>query len=186
MKYILSLFATALFCFNASAADITKLVIDRPTHTLTAYSGDEIVGSYDVIYGKPGSQTPALVTTFDTIDINPTWNPTAKSQRYHRQHPELIPQHGIKVRPDGSMYSPPGPKNPLGKARLNLKYGPVPIRVHGTSEPELFDTPNRQYSSGCVRVLKIQDLVTSLVSEQIDWSKPYTVRLTHPVEVIIK
>lgn len=175
-----------MFTFNANATDITKIVIDRANHTLTSYAGDGVVSSYDVIHGKTSSPTPPLQTSFDTIDINPTWNPTANSQRYHRKHPELIAEHGIKIKPDGSMYSPPGPKNPLGKARLNLKYGPTPIRVHGTSQPELFLTPTRQYSSGCVRVLEIKDLVQQIVDEPIDWDSVHTIKLKHPIEVIIK
>lgn len=170
---------------SANAADITKLIINRESHTLTAYAGDVAIQSFDVIYGKTSSPTPALTTSFNTIDINPTWNPTQNSQRFMKKHPELIAEHGIEFKSDGTMYSPPGPKNPMGKARLNLQFGPPPIRIHGTSEPELFKTKSRRYSSGCVRVLEIKQLTELILDQPVDWDSVKTIKLNHPVEVII-
>lgn len=185
-KILIFLTLTFLLALPAHAQQITKIVVNKSLHSLTVYAGEEVIGSYDIIHGKPKSPTPTFTTTFSTIDINPTWNPTTKSQNFMRSHPKEIPAHGIQYKPDGTMYSPPGPRNPLGKARLNLMFGPPPIRIHGTSEPELFNTASRQYSSGCIRVLKIQDLVQSLVDTPIEWDRAYSIKLKQPIEVIVE
>jgi len=163
----------------------TEIVVDRATHTLTLSKDGATIETYDVILGKKSTPTPAFETIFKTIDINPIWHPTAKSIRELRKHPELIAHYGVLFT-DHGVYAPAGIKNPLGKARLNLEYSIKVIRIHGTSQPELFDTQGRNYSSGCVRVLHIKELVEQLAGDNIDWDRSYTIKLSEPVSVSVR
>ena len=165
--------------------------VNKETHTLTLYRPNSdlpwdrtIIGQYDIIIGKPGTQTPSFETAFNIITVNPTWNPAPKSQAHLRKHPELRSHYGIKVASNGSYYAPPSEKNPMGKARLELQYK-EPIRIHGTSEPELFQTDRRNYSSGCIRVLEIQRLAEDIVGEPIDWNKTHIIKLPYTINVTV-
>jgi L,D-transpeptidase YcbB len=169
---------------NSSYASNT-IVVDRSTHTLTLFKDGDIVKEYDIIIGKKKTPTPAFTTNFTTIDINPTWYPTATSIKELKKYPELIKHYGVIFNGD-KVYSPPSDHNPLGKARLNLNYNIKIIRIHGTGQPELFETDNRQYSSGCIRVLEITDLVENLTDKPIDWDKKYTIKLNEPVSVEVR
>lgn len=184
MKYILM----ALFLLGscpAFAEDIFQIEIIKSEHTLILRKNNSTVKQYDIITGREDRLTPVTETWFDSIDINPIWHPTAKSVEELTKHPEIAEKYGIVRTGNGGMYSPPSDKNPLGKARFNLHYQPRPIKIHGTSEPELFKTDRRNYSSGCIRVLEIKDLTEIIVGHIIDWDKDYTIKLEHPITVII-
>ena len=45
----------------------------------------------------------------------------------------------------------PGPDNALGPVKFVLP-NPYSVRLHGTSEPRLFERANREFSHGCIRV----------------------------------
>lgn len=160
------------------------LDINKSTHTLTLIKDGKVVQTYDVIVGKKVTPTPDMEATFDSIDINPTWNPTEKLQKRLKTKPNIMKQDGVVTTKDGKLYAPPGKDNPLGKARLNVKFR-YPIKIHGTNQPELFKTDKREYSLGCIRVLEIQDLVNKIVDGNIDWNRAYTVKLNNPVYVIV-
>ncbi len=179
--------AFSAFAFDFKNSQINEIKVDKNLYTLSIYSDGKLIDQYDVIIGKKGTPTPRMDVTIESIDINPTWNPTVNSQKQIRKHPELIKKFGIKFRPDGSMYSPPGPNNPLGIARINLTYYNKPIKIHGTNEPELFETEFREYSAGCVRVLDIKNLVETLLADQIvDWSSTKRYIPTTKVRVVIQ
>lgn len=183
LKYVILL--VALLLSNQTYASNTEIIVDRTSHTLTLIKNGEIIKQYDVIIGRKTTPTPAFDTTFTTIDINPYWHPTAKSIDEFYKHPELIEHYGV-IFDNNNVYAPPSSKNPLGKARLNLKYSLRIIRIHGTSQPELFQTSRRDYSSGCTRVLHIRDLVGELYSGYIDWNRSYTIKLSEPVDVSVR
>ena len=190
--FILALLCFAVFGKICTALDkphikadySTVIDVDKFSHTLVLSQDGQIIATYDIIIGKPETPTPSFETTFNTIDINPTWHLTAKEIREMKKYPELKKKYGVIFTITGA-YSPPSEKNPLGKARLNLQYQPIAIKIHGTSEPELFKTKSRHYSSGCIRVLEIQDLVQHLTSQPVDWTRVYSIKLDHPVHVIV-
>lgn len=178
-------FALTFLLFHDAHAEMT-IHVNKETHTLTVFKDGKGLKAYDVITGRPQSPTPDFVTQFNTIDINPIWHPTPKEIHQLHIHPDLVKHYGVTM--GAKPYAAPGPRNPMGVARLNLQYA-VPVRIHGTSEPELFKTKRRNYSSGCVRVLKIADLasfiVENLSGEEIDWSRHYTIKLPESVRVVV-
>lgn len=77
------------------------------------------------------------------IQRNPYWYPTAKLKAY------ILKKEGI-VYPDAV---PPGPGNPMGKAKLSTVFstpGSEQLsRIHGTNHPESI---GKRASSGCIRM----------------------------------
>lgn len=181
-KLALLLFLTLSNSHPASAE--MEIVVHKHEHRLDLYSNNVRIKSYDVITGKKHSPTPNLQTQFSSIDINPTWNPTASSIREFRHDPELAAFNGV-VHKNGRYYAPPSTRNPIGKARLNLDYHVREVRIHGTSQPELFQTQGRNYSHGCIRVLEIKDLVETITNQRIDWKSAYSIKLPEPVKVTV-
>ena len=188
MLYSLALgFFVMFFLSSAAHAEMT-IHVNKETHTLTLFKDGTNIARYDIIIGRPQTPTPSFVTQFQTIDINPTWNPTPSEIRQISKHSDMIKFNGILFTNEGKMYSPGGPRNPLGKARLNLEYE-IKVRIHGTNEPDLFKTKRRNYSHGCIRVLEIKDLVTTIVQQykidDINWNQKYTIKLPEEVRVIV-
>jgi murein L,D-transpeptidase YcbB/YkuD len=186
--------AITLIALKVSAAELhdDEIIVTKSTHTLRVYTHDNknhYIQDFDVITGRPNAPTPDFETQFQTIDINPEWNPTPKSIRELRKNHELVEEYGVIFEPNGRVWAPSGDKNPMGKARLNLQYMKKIVRIHGTNEPELFKTTRRNYSSGCIRVLYIKELVELIVKTQtgqsIDWSRHYQIKLPHPIHVVV-
>lgn len=101
-----------------------------------------------VIIGKPGKSTPRMDTRIVNLKFNPDWSP---------------PKSAV-----GKTYTPPGPRNPLGRVRFSTDNG-IGIYLHDTNNHELFNTPVRAYSLGCVRVEAWQDLVILLSGQDEAW-----------------
>jgi len=86
----------------------------------------------------------------------------------------------------------PGPQNALGVVRINMP-NKHSVYMHDTPLKSLFGQSARAFSSGCVRVEKVQELVAWLLGEkgwslekvqaQIDSGKKIDVRLPRPVPV---
>ena len=64
---------------------------------------------------------------------------------------------------------PPGPKNPLGRIRF-LFPNPHDIYLHDTNHTELFANPERNFSSGCIRVERPLTLARYLLKDDSAWS----------------
>jgi murein L,D-transpeptidase YcbB/YkuD len=86
----------------------------------------------------------------------------------------------------------PGPFNALGVVRINMP-NKFSVYMHDTPLKQLFSQSARAFSSGCVRVEKVQELVAWLlgakgwslekVQAQIDSGKKIDVQLPAPVPV---
>lgn len=107
-----------------SVFEVTRLVINIPSFTLSVVQGDTVVKKYPVAVGKPSAPTP--VGEFRVISkvVNPTWYP-----------------------PDGSRPVPPGPANPLGRRWLG--FSPSGYGVHGNNNE---NSIGKAVSLGCVRM----------------------------------
>lgn len=102
---------------------VTRIVINTPAKTLTAYAGDRIVLRCPCAIGRPWTPSPTGIGVVINRKVDPTWRPAGK--------PEI----------------PPGPNNPLGKRWLGLSwpgYG-----IHGTNVGASVGTVA---SHGCIRL----------------------------------
>lgn len=184
--------------------------------------GDELL-EIPVIVGRARHRTPIFTASIEEVVFNPYWDvPSSivrnellpkirKSTSYlERNHFEIVRGAGD----DAQVQSPtapaiddlaagqfrlrqrPGPDNALGPVKFVMpnRYS---IRLHGTSEPNLFVAAQRAFSHGCIRVsdpAAIAEYV--LANAPGDWNaetveaalcgtKPRRIALDVPVRMIV-
>jgi lipoprotein-anchoring transpeptidase ErfK/SrfK len=113
----------------APAQDVAplRIVVNVPAYRLDLYEGDRLSASYPVTIGKTNHPTPGGSYAVKSIIWNPWWRPP-----YHRRHEDRV--------------TPPGPRNPMGKVKLNFT---EMYYLHGTAKDgEIGEARSR----GCVRL----------------------------------
>ncbi len=123
--------------------------------------------------GRPERKTPALTSAISHATVNPTWTipPTVfyeDTLPAIQQNPDYLEKNRLTVldrsgnvldpenvdwsRPSGLLLrQAAGPGNALGEVAIRFP-NPFAVYLHDTPSQWLFNTPNRFYSSGCVRV----------------------------------
>ena len=104
-----------------------RLEINVPAYRLDAFVDGERVATYPVTIGKRWEPTDPGHHQIRTVIWNPWWHPPANR------------------RPKDKV-TPPGPRNPMGRVKLNLR---GLYYIHGTA---LDDQIGRAMSRGCVRM----------------------------------
>jgi murein L,D-transpeptidase YcbB/YkuD len=176
------------------------------------------VWSARVVVGMSYRRTPVFVADMKYVVFNPDWTvpPTIlrddvlpalkKDPAYLTQkHMEVIDRNGSPIDPatiDWRRYpaSPfpymirqvPGPWNVLGRVKFMFP-NPNFVFLHDTPSRQLFEKPERTFSSGCIRIERPFELVQLLLpdwdAERVDevlWrGAQTTVRLPQPVPVLV-
>ena len=123
-KYIGALCCGLLLVLSSSMALAKEIVINIPARELSLEDNGQIVRTYPIAVGKPGSQTP--VGKFKVVEkiVNPTWRDPG----------------------DLGVVIPSGPNNPLGYRWIGIggNYG-----IHGTNNP---GSIGNYASHGCIRM----------------------------------
>lgn len=169
---------------NALIEDET-LLVNSAGNLLRHYQHGELVWQTRVITGRPGRETPLLVSRLDRVTLNPDWTvpptirqedmiPAIRKDLAYLQRKNLIvidyqgnrldPQSIDWYDPRGIMLrQPPGPGNPLGQVVLRFD-NPYAVYLHDTPDRHLFSRSQRNISSGCVRVEGVEVLTDTLFS----------------------
>jgi murein L,D-transpeptidase YcbB/YkuD len=155
----------------------------------------KVVFSSKVIVGKPFRQTPIFRANIEYVVFNPTWTvpPTILDQDVlpgMRRGEDVLKRKGLSVydrqnRPvdpatiDWKKYTgrnfpyflrqDAGDDNALGRAKVMFP-NPHLVYLHDTPSRSLFDQDQRTFSSGCIRVQKILELVERLLDDPQRWS----------------
>lgn len=176
-----------------------------------------------VIVGKSQQSTPVFTASIEQVIFNPYWNVPSSILRnellpkirkdvsyLERYHFEIVRGPGddaIVQRPTAAnidalatgqlrLRQRPGPDNALGPVKFVLP-NPYSIRLHGTSEPGLFDFTQRALSHGCIRVSDPAALAEYvLANARDDWNsaaveaalcgtRPRRIVLETPVRVLV-
>ena len=133
--------------------------------------------------GRPERKTPALTSSLSHVTVNPTWTipPTvfyedtlpaiqADPNYLSRNRLTVLDRSGQELDPETVDWSTPGslllrqaagPGNALGEVAIRFA-NPFAVYLHDTPSRWLFDTPDRFYSSGCVRVENAMELTDQL------------------------
>jgi murein L,D-transpeptidase YcbB/YkuD len=154
----------------------TYVVVNVAGFRVGFVRGHELAWSSRVVVGRAARQTPIFGGLMTYIDLNPTWTvpPTIlredilpKLRRdpgyLARENISVIDRNGRTVDPRGidwkaygrsipySLRQEPGPANSLGRIKLMFpnRYA---VYLHDTPAKTLFDKPERDFSSGCIRV----------------------------------
>ncbi len=194
-----------------------RYVMDNVGGFWTRYVEDgKIQFQLPIIVGREERETPLLISTIDDVVINPSWTvpPTIIKKDVIpglRKNPDYLASKHLKLyrRTDsgleevsaadyrgGSEYvlrQPPGEENPLGQFKLQFQ-NVYSIYMHDTDEKQKFTKALRTFSSGCIRVQNVRQLVETLLAgqltnDQIDGflatGKTKTIRLQRPLPVYI-
>jgi len=150
-----------------------------------------------VIGQAPEHKTPILLSQLETVIFCPYWTVPASIQR-NELLPEItrdpswvsannfelvtlqgevagdrtVSEHMLLELRTGKLVlrQKPGPKNTLGLVKFTFpnEYG---VYMHDTSARWLFDPTRRDFSHGCIRVEKPEDLAEWVLREQSGWSR---------------
>jgi murein L,D-transpeptidase YcbB/YkuD len=194
------------------------VLVNVPAFVAQAVDKGNLVLQSNVIAGKPARATPQVSAKIVEINFFPIWSvPDMVAQQdlipKIRKDPSYFSEEHFMVMPDWKSppldpatvdwNSPevvsykfrqePGTFNALGVVRINMpnKYS---VYMHDTPLKQLFTQSSRAFSSGCVRVEKVLELVAWLLSEkkgwtlekvqaQVDSGQKLDVKLAHPVPV---
>jgi L,D-transpeptidase YcbB len=193
------------------------VLVDVPAFTLQAIDHNNLALDSNVVVGKPARATPEVAARVVEVNFYPTWTvPDTIAQQdlipkirkdpsyFANEHfsvmaswksPPLDPATVDWSSPQVASYKfvqDPGTFNALGVVRINMpnKYS---VYMHDTPLKQLFSQSTRAFSSGCVRVERVLDLVAWLLGPQ-QWTSEKveaaasggqraTVTLTNPVPV---
>lgn len=170
------------------------VLVNVPAFVAQAVENGNVALQSNVIAGKPARATPQVSAKIVEINFFPTWSvPDIVAQQdlipkirkdpgyFNEEHfmvmadwksPPLDPATIDWNSPEVASYKfrqEPGAFNALGVVRINMpnKYS---VYMHDTPLKQLFSQSARAFSSGCVRVEKVLDLVAWLLSEQKGWT----------------
>ena len=164
--------------------------------------------------GRPERETPLLAAPLLRLTLNPTWTVPPTILREDklpaiRDDPGYLDQHQMSVYDrSGNLLDPnqvdwhnPGPirlrqaagsQNPLGRVALRFD-NPFAVYLHDTPSQALFDKSPRIFSSGCVRVEAVDNLLAWLlppeelatVQARLATGKTQSYRLSTPAPLLI-
>jgi murein L,D-transpeptidase YcbB/YkuD len=164
-----------------------------------------------VVVGQaPERKTPALRSQLDIVIFRPYWNVPVSIQRNEllpeiMRDPSWVSANDFElVTPQGEVVGDrvvsedllselrsgqlilrqkPGPKNTLGLVKFVFpnEYG---VYMHDTSAPWLFGRPRRDFSHGCIRLEKPEDLAEWVLRKQSGWSRDRIVAAMHGTDSI--
>ena len=128
------------------------IYVNVPSYTLQLVEDGRTVSDYTVVVGARATPTPAIGYAAQSVVLNPWWTP-----------PKSIKVSGKGfVRTGGALRQPPGPRNALGRVKIDLP-NPHAIYLHDTPAKQYFAKASRAYSHGCIRVQDIDRLATELL-----------------------
>jgi murein L,D-transpeptidase YcbB/YkuD len=128
------------------------IYVNVPSYTLQVVQDGHTVAEHVVVVGARATPTPAIGYPAQSVVLNPWWTP-----------PKSIKVSGKGfVRDGGAFRQPPGPRNALGRVKIDLP-NPHAIYLHDTPAKAYFEKASRAYSHGCIRVQDAERLAAELV-----------------------
>lgn len=174
-------------------------MINIPAFTFYAYEKDSLAWSMKVVVDKAIHQTAVFSGKLQFVVFSPYWNippgimakeilpALRKNRNYLYQH--HMEWNGKQIR------QKPGPDNALGLVKFIFPNSHN-IYLHDTPAKTLFESDQRAFSHGCIRVAQPKRLAAYLLQDQQEWNeakmeeamhagKELWVPIKHPVPVYI-
>ena len=133
------------------------IYVNVPSYRLNVVDHGKLVSTYTVVVGKPSTPTPLLTADARSIVVNPWWKVPPSIQRHMKGG------NGFVVKDGGQLAQPPGPRNALGKVKIEMP-NRFNIYLHDTPSKSLFAAASRAYSHGCIRVKDVDQLAAQLAA----------------------
>ncbi len=152
-----------------------RIQVNIAAAVLTVFDGDAPVTSMKAVTGRPGDETPMLVSAIHSIVINPPWNvPTTIATKElwpkERAHPGYLKRNGFSVigTGDGKRLQQSSARSALGHFKFDFP-NEFSVYLHDTPAQSGFARFDRLASHGCVRLEKPADLAKLLLKDTPEW-----------------
>ncbi len=154
-----------------------RVQVNIAAAVLTLFNGDSPIMSMKAVTGRPGDETPMLVSQIHSIVLNPPWNvpstiATKELWPKERANPGYLARNGFRVidNGDGSKrLQQASERSALGRYKFDFA-NPFAVYLHDTPAQAGFARFDRLASHGCVRLEKPGDLAKQLMSTTPEWS----------------
>lgn len=151
-----------------------RIEVNTAAGLVDVYRDDQNVMHMLAASGKPGDETPILISNIETVVLNPTWNvPDTIAEK------ELLPKGAAYLQRMGfiqtassegvKLTQKPGPQNALGQVKF-LFPNRYAVYLHDTPARATFQREQRAVSHGCVRLERAVDLARLVLSTEPGWS----------------
>jgi murein L,D-transpeptidase YcbB/YkuD len=169
----------------------------------------EIIHRERIIIGQPSTQTPVFSDSMTRVIFNPDWS-VPESIKLATIWPNLrggdysvLKRRGMRIVHEGREIDPatlnyasldaksvpvimgPGPANPLGRFKFVFP-NKHDVYMHDTTSKGLFESSERTFSHGCIRVRDPQRFAEVVLAEVKGWNESdirWQTRAKHTVRV---
>lgn len=154
-----------------------RVQVNIAAAVLTVFDGDEPVMSMKAVTGRPGDETPMLVSHIHSVVLNPPWNvPSSIATRElwpkERANPGYLARNGFRVIDTGNggkRLQQSSERSALGRFKFDFD-NPFAVYLHDTPAQAGFARFDRLASHGCVRLERPADLAKYLMKSTPEWS----------------
>ncbi|MGH7477900.1 MAG: L,D-transpeptidase family protein [Longimicrobiales bacterium] len=120
------------------------------------------IEAMNVVVGQQNWRTPIFADTMEFLIVNPYWNVPASILKDEilpalARDPAYLARNDMERTANGGVRQRPGPKNALGKYKFMFPNADN-IYLHDTPAGHLFSRTRRDFSHGCIRVERPEDL----------------------------
>jgi murein L,D-transpeptidase YcbB/YkuD len=176
------------------------ILVNIPSYELTVFDGGSAVLGMRVVTGKADSPTPIFSDEMTEVVFNPYWNIPRSILRNETlpailRDPGYLERNNLEVVRAGKVVDPgsidwsdddfhyqlrqrPGAKNSLGLVKF-LFPNQFDVYLHDTPADSLFARNERDFSHGCVRVEKPEELAEYVLKDQASWTRDKIVAAMH-------
>ena len=156
----------------------TRVQVNTGAAIVTLFRDHKPVMSMKAVSGKPGDETPMLMSTIHSVVINPPWNvPAGIAQRElwpkEKASPGYLARHGYRIIPvEGGqprLQQASGDQSALGRFKFDFD-NPFAVYLHDTPSKGGFDLYARNASHGCVRLERPRALAEALLEGDPTWT----------------
>ena len=157
--------------------DKDRVQVNIAAAVLTVFDGDAPVMSMKAVTGRPGDETPMLVSSIHSIVLNPPWNvpssiATKELWPKERANPGYLRRNGFRVidTPDGGKrLQQASERSALGRYKFDFDNA-FAVYLHDTPAQAGFAKFDRLASHGCVRLEHPDKLAKLLMQNTPQWS----------------
>lgn len=155
-----------------------RIQVNIAAAVLTVFEADTPVTSMRAVTGRPGDETPMLMSQVHSVVFNPPWNvpssiATKELWPKEHAHPGYLRSHGFRVisTPDGGkrLQQRAGNQSALGRMKFDFD-NPYGVYLHDTPTQKTFGGYSRMVSHGCVRLARPLDLAKLVLKDDPTWT----------------
>jgi murein L,D-transpeptidase YcbB/YkuD len=164
-----------------------------PEYQTRVIKAGEVLFQERIIIGKPNTQTPVFSDKMDHVIFQPEWGvPESIKLRQILPHMRggdygVLARRGMQIRDGKRVINPArikwskvnirdipiiqgaGPGNPLGRLKFMFP-NHHDVYMHDTNDKHLFNSSERTFSHGCIRVRNPDSFAEALLSEVEGWT----------------